>query len=293
MKKAIALDLLWAFILAVWFSGSNSVAQAQDPVLVGAGDIAVCSSSKLADPEATAKLLDSIAGTVFAAGDLAYPDGTDGNFAKCYDLTWGRHRARTVPAPGNHEYNTPGATDYFNYFGPAAGDPTKGYYSFDLGTWHFIVLNSNCSLVPCGTGSAQLNWLQADLAAHPASCTIAMWHHPLFSSTVSSSSVKPFWQALYNAGADLILNGHAHNYERFAPQDPNGTADSAKGIREIIVGTGGESHVSFGTIQPNSEVRNSNTFGVLELTLHPTGYDWQFVPQAGKTFTDSGSTTCH
>ena len=293
MKKDIALELLWAFILAVWCSGSSAVAQAQDPVLVGAGDIAICNSSKLTDPEATAKLLDSIAGTVFAAGDLAYPDGTDANFAKCYDLTWGRHRARTVPAPGNHEYNSPGAPHYFNYFGPAAGDPTKGYYSFDLGTWHFVVLNSNCSQVACGTGSAQLNWLQADLAAHPAFCTIAIWHHPLFSSTVTSSSMKPIWQALYNAGADLILNGHAHNYERFAPQDPNGAADPAKGIREFIIGTGGESHVSFGTIQPNSEVRNSNTFGVLELTLHPTSYDWQFVPQAGKTFTDSGSTVCH
>jgi hypothetical protein len=293
MKKNISLELIYAFILAVWCSSSSSVAQGQDPVLVGAGDIAVCSSLKLADPEATAELLDSIAGTVFVAGDLAYPDGTDGNFAKCYDLTWGRHRARSVPAPGNHEYNTPGATDYFNYFGPAAGDPAKGYYSFDLGTWHFVVLNSNCSVVPCGTGSAQVNWLHADLAAHPATCTIAMWHHPLFSSTVSSSSVKPFWQELYNAGADLILNGHAHNYERFAPQDPNGAADPTSGIREIIVGTGGESHASFGSTQSNSEVRNSNTFGVLKLTLHPTSYDWQFVPQAGKNFTDSGSTACH
>jgi hypothetical protein len=263
-----------------------------DPVLVGAGDIAGCST---AGDEATANLLDGIPGTVFTLGDNVYDSGTDAEFANCYEPSWGRHEARTKPSVGNHEYLTAGASGYFNYFGPTAGEPGKGYYSYDLGGWHMIVLNSNCSKVTCAAGSPQEQWLRADLAAHPNSCTLAYFHHPLYSSGEhgNQTQVRPFWRALYEANADAVLSGHDHTYERFAPQDPFGVADPRRGIREFVVGTGGKNHYAFTTVQPNSEVRNATTHGVLKLTLHPTGYDWQFVPVAGQTFTDSGSATCH
>jgi hypothetical protein len=272
-------------------AGPATVANAADPVVVGAGDIASCGSS---GDEATAKLLDKIAGTVFTTGDNVYESGTASQFANCYHPSWGRHKARTRPAAGNHEYQTSGATGYFNYFGAAAGDPKKGYYSYNLGAWHIVVLNSNCSKIGgCGVGSAQEKWLRADLAANPKACTLAYWHHPLFSSSLRTSAVKPLFQALYDRRADVVIAGHAHNYERFARQNPSGSADSARGIRQFVVGTGGKSLGGFGTIQPNSQVRNSTAFGVLKLTLHPTSYDWKFVPVAGKTFTDSGRTSCH
>lgn len=264
-----------------------------DPILVGAGDIASCSSS---GDEATAGLLDAIPGTVFTAGDNSNDEGTADQFLSCYEPTWGRHKARTRPSPGNHDYLTPSASGYFGYFGAAAGDPSKGYYSYDLGAWHVVVLNGNCSKVGgCGAGSAQEQWLRADLAAHPAVCTLAYWHQPLFSSGGhgGDSAFRAFWQALYDYGADVVVNGHDHDYERFASQDPNGTLDWAKGIRQFVVGTGGKSHSAVGSAVANSEVRNSDTFGVLKLTLHSNGYDWEFVPQAGKTFTDSGSQSCH
>jgi hypothetical protein len=231
---------------------------------------------------------------VFTLGDNANPDGTAAEFAECYDPTWGRHKARTRPAAGNRDYNTTDASAYFDYFGAAAGDAGKGYYSYDVGDWHVVVLNSNCSEVgDCTTDSPQGQWLRADLAANPTTCTLAYWHEPLFSSKGGTSSVEDFWQMLYEAGADVVLNGHRHNYERFAPQDPNGVADPEHGIREFVVGTGGVDLSSFGsTTQPNSEVRNSDTHGVLKLTLHSTGYDWEFIPVAGSTFTDSGSAAC-
>jgi acid phosphatase type 7 len=270
---------------------TTDIATDTSSTLVGAGDIATCSNQ---NDEATAKLLDGIAGTVFAAGDNVYNSGTDDEFNNCYDPTWGRHKARTTPAAGNHEYETANASGYFNYFGAAAGWPSKGYYSYDLSDWHVIVLNSNCSQVGgCSIGSPQEQWLRADLAAHPNSCTLAYFHYPLFSSVRNHPSVGPFWDALYEANADVVLSGHAHSYERFAPQDPFGAADPVRGIREFVVGTGGAGLHSFGTIQPNSEVRESNTHGVLKLTLHPTSYEWEFVPVAGKTFTDSGSSSCH
>jgi len=268
-------------------------APGSDPVLVGAGDIASCKSD---GDEATAKLLDAIPGTVFTTGDNAYYSGTDEEFAYSYTPTWGRHKDRTMPAPGNHDYQTTGAVGYFNYFGAAAGDPTKGYYSYDLGAWHIVVINSNCSRVGgCGSGSAQEQWLRLDLAAHPAPCTLAYWHHPLFSSGQhgNNPSVQALYQALYDYGADAVLNSHDHLYERFAPQDPSGNLDTARGIREFLVGTGGAGHYNWGIMQPNSEVRNNTTFGVMKLTLHPTSYDWEFVPEAGETFTDSGSDSCH
>ncbi len=262
-------------------------------VLVGAGDIASCTST---GDEATANLLDGIAGTVFTVGDNVYPNGTATEFANCYGPSWGRHKARTRPAPGNHDYNTTGAAGYYGYFGAAAGEPGKGYYSYELGAWHIVAINSNCAAVGgCGAGSAQEQWLRQDLAAHPQACTLAYWHHPLFTSDSShgnATSMRPIWQALYDHGADVVLAGHAHNYERFAPQDPNGVADPARGIRQFVVGTGGASLRRFGAIKPNSEVRNADTYGVLKLTLHPTSYQWEFVPEAGKIFTDSGSAAC-
>jgi hypothetical protein len=272
-------------------ASSDSVA-----VLVGAGDIASCDD--LAGARATAKLLDNIPGTVFAVGDLAYPDGSDEQFANCYGPTWGRFKDRTRPAPGNHEYHIDGASGYVRYFGAAAGDPKKGYYSYDLGEWHIIVLNSECANVGgCGAGSAQELWLRQDLKAHPAACTLAYWHKPLFSSGAAhgdAPEVKPLWDALYAANADVVIGGHDHHYERFAPQDPSGNSDPLRGIREFIVGTGGKnSHRILASPERNSQVRQADTFGVLKLTLHATSYDWEFVPEAGKIFTDSGSGTCH
>ena len=264
-------------------------------VLVGAGDIADCT---LAGDEATAKLLDGIAGTVFTLGDNAYPNGSSSNYTNCYGPTWGRHKARTMPTPGNHEYQTAGAAGYFGYFGSAAGDPAKGYYSYNLGDWHIVVLNSNsdCTTISCSANSVQVQWLVADLAANPKTCTLAYWHHPRFNSGSGHGNdvnVAPFWSALYKAGADVILNGHEHVYERFAPQTPDAIA-SATGIRQFTVGTGGASEYLFKpTPEPNSEVRNDKTQGVLKLTLHTTSYDWQFIPVAGATFTDSGSASCH
>jgi len=266
-----------------------------DPVLVGAGDIASCSSS---GDEATANLLDGISGTVFTLGDNAYDSGTATEYTNCYGPSWGRHKARTKPSPGNHEYNTTNATGYYGYFGSAAGDPTKGYYSYELGNWHIVVLNSNlsCAVISCAAGSAQEQWLRADLAANTKPCTLAYWHHPRFNSGADHGNdldVAPFWDALYEFNADVILNGHEHVYERFAPQTPSAVADPVRGIRQFTVGTGGRSKYTFGTIQPNSEVRDATSYGVLKLTLHSNTYDWQFVPVAGSSFTDSGTGSCH
>jgi hypothetical protein len=256
-------------------------------VLVGAGDIADC------DAQPTAALLDNIPGTVFTAGDNAYPDGTASDYASCYDPSWGRHKARTRPAPGNHDYNTSGATGYYDYFGALAGPAGRGYYSYDLGAWHIVSLNSNVSM---SAGSAQETWLRADLAASTKSCTIAYWHHPRFSSGSnhgSSTQSAGVWQALYDAGAEIVISGHDHEYERFAPQTPSAGADPARGIREFIVGTGGAGLYSFATPLPNSEVRDNTSFGVLKLTLSAGSYTWEFIPIAGDSFTDSGSGTCH
>jgi len=266
----------------------------QEAVLIGAGDIADCSD--LAGAEATAKLLEANPGTVMALGDLAYPNGTPDDF-KCYHKTWGRVKDRTRPAVGNHEFHSTGASYYFQYFGSAAGDPKTGYYSYDLGAWHIVVLNSECQQVGgCEAGSSQEKWLRADLAAHPVGCTLAYFHKPRFSSGLNHGNdpeVGAFWQALYDYNAELILNGHDHDYERFGPQDPGGNADPKRGIREFVVGTGGKNHREFGIRKSNSEVRNNHAFGLLKLTLKTTGYDWKFIPEAGKTFTDSGSGSCH
>jgi hypothetical protein len=267
--------------------------------LVGAGDIAWCGN--LLGAEATAKLIENIPGTVFAAGDLAYDNGTLQEFQNCYEPTWGRFKNRTRPAPGNHEYIGSSASGYFQYWGAVAGDPKKGYYSYDLGPWHVVALNTNCNakaLGGCGAGSPEEVWLRKDLADHADSCIIAYGHHSLFSSGILPShaihpELRAFWQDLYRAHADLVLAGHEHSYERFAPQDPDGQLDEKNGIRQIVVGTGGKSHTPLLFATPNSEVRNSDTFGVLKLTLTEKSYKWEFIPQAGMTFTDSGEGACH
>ena len=266
------------------------------PAVVAAGDIASCATE--AD-EATAELVEGIEGTVLALGDEAYPRGTAADFEECYDPSWGRVKGRTRPVPGNHEYYTAGAAGYFGYFGEAAGDPDGGYYSYDLGAWHAVALNSNCEEVGCGPGSRQVRWLEEDLAANDgAQCTLAYMHHPRFSSGEKHGStgggVEQLWEALYEADADVVLSGHEHNYERFAPQDPEGQVDPERGIRQFVVGTGGgggEGPISDSPIA-NSEVRADGTDGVLKLTLRPKNYEWEFVPVEGEAFGDSGSARC-
>jgi Calcineurin-like phosphoesterase len=228
---------------------------------------------------------------LLALGDLQYENGDLAGFQSTYDSSYGRIKAKTMPTVGNHEYGTAGASGYFTYFGAAAGTPSKGYYSFDVGsTWHVVTLNSNCDIVSCATGSAQEQWLRADLAATSRPCVIATWHHPRFSSSYSNTPVGPLWTALQQYGAELVLNGHEHSYERFKPQLANATA-SATGIQEIVVGTGGRSLDGFNTPLPNSVVRLS-TFGVLKLALGDNTYSWQFVKENG-TVADSGTLSCH
>ncbi len=261
-----------------------------DPVLVGAGDIANSS----AGDSATAAVLDGIPGTVFTTGDNAYPNGTLADFNTYYEPTWGRHKARTRPSPGNHEYNTSGAAGYFGYFGELAGPANRGYYSYDLGDWHVVSLNSEISMV---AGSAQETWLRSDLAASIRSCTLAYWHKPLFTSSENHTgtlATRPLFQALYDFGAEVVVAGHNHNYERFAPMSPQGVLETTAGVRSFVAGMGGASHYGFtATPAPNSEVRNGTAFGVLKFTLHSGSYDWQFVPVAGQSFTDSGTNVCH
>ena len=256
-------------------------------IFVGAGDIGQCTNGGV--PEVTARLLDSIDGTVFALGDNAYPSGTAENYRSCYDLSWGRHKGRTRPVAGNHEYDTPQAAPYYEYFGPNAGPLGAGYYSYELGNWHVIALNSN---LPVGRTSAQAAWLKNDLATSAAKCTIAYWHFPLFSSSKHGNTemMRDFWRILYDAGADVVLSAHDHVYERFAPQDADGSFDPARGIREFVAGTGGAPPYPFVDIKANSEARQS-TVGVLKLALKAGGYDWNFIPVSGVG--DSGSASCH
>jgi chitodextrinase len=254
---------------------------------------------------------------VLTLGDNQYYCGGIGSWDQSYALSWGRQalKAITTPVPGNHEYlttgtSTPttgcdatngGATGYFNYFGTSfgtSGNPSKGYYSYDLGSWHIVALNSSCTGAGgCNPTSPQGKWLRADLAEHTNDCTLAYWHIPLFSSGGrASATYKTFWDALYQYGADVVLNGHDHTYERFAPQTPTGARDDAMGIRQWVVGSGGANHTAFVSIAAaNSEERNSTVYGILRLTLHPSGYSWQFAPEVRDAglFTDSGTTSCH
>ena len=257
-------------------------------IFAGAGDIGMCGGG--GNPQATARLLDSIDGTIFTLGDNAYPNGSAANYRTCFDPAWGRFKGRTRPIPGNHEYDSDStAQPYFDYFGASAGPVGAGYYSYELGNWHMIALNSSA---PVGANSAQGAWLKGDLAASTAKCTLAYVHYPLFSSSEHGNiqSMHAIWQILYDAGVDVVLSGHDHTYERFAPQDPSGAADPANGIREFVVGTGGAAPYTFPNVRPNSEVRLAAN-GIIKLALKYGGYDWNFISTSGPG--DSGSATCH
>lgn len=255
------------------------------PLLLAVGDIASCDVS--AD-ELVGELAARLPGTIALLGDIAYPDGSPADYAGCFDPTWGPIRSRLRPVPGNHEYQTADASGYFSYFGSAAGTAGEGWYSYDLGSWHVIALNSECDAIGgCGSGSPQLAWLIADLAAHPAACTLAYWHHSRYSSGLHGDDdmTDALWRALASAGADLVLAAHDHDYERLAPVD---------GIRSFVVGTGGRSLYEWpGSPGPSTEIRGNDTYGLLELTLRPADYSWRFVPAAGAgSFTDSGTADC-
>ena len=262
---------------------------ASAPVLVGAGDIATCDGD---GDEDTAALLDTIPGTVVALGDNAYPHGSAEDFEECYGPSWGRHAWRTRPALGNHEYDTPSAAGHFAYFGERAGPPGAGYYSYDVGEWHVVVLNSVLDASP---GSAQFAWLRRDLAANRAACTAAYWHHPRFSSSRTHGSdarSAAVWRVLYDAGVDVVLGAHDHQYERFAPQTPDGERDPERGIRQFVVGTGGGERYRFGRALPNSEARIADAYGVLRLDLRDDGYAWTFIDTGGEA-RDTGEAECH
>ncbi len=234
---------------------------------------------------------------VLSLGDLQYEDGKLWKFQESYDPSWGRFKSITYPAVGNHEYLTSGAKGYFDYFGSRAGDSSKGYYSYDKGEWHLIALNSNCGKLGRGGCSAdgdQEQWLRNDLANNSSKCILAYAHHPRFSSGIhgNNSNLEDLWKALYEYNADLFLSGHDHNYERFAPQTPSGQLDNSRGIRQLVVGTGGKSVRSLKDTKPNSELRDNNHHGALKLTLHPQSYDWEFISDTG-TIIDSGSDNCH
>jgi Ca2+-binding RTX toxin-like protein len=315
-----ATSLGWlGLLLAIcaWLLPAAPAAAA--PVVAAAGQIACDTTSQFynggaGEPghcrqRATSDLL--VGGgfsSVLTLGDAQFHVGATSDFEAVFDPTWGRVKPIIRPAPGVHDYSTSNARGYFDYFNGAgkhsgpAGERDKGYYSFDIGSWHLIALNTQCDHVAhggalngCAPGSPQNRWLQSDLAAHRSSCTLAYWHAPRFNSGLRGNSPagQPFWDVLHAAGVDVVLNADAHHYERFAPQDPNGALDPARGIRQFVVGTGGVFFTGWSKLKPNSEVRQNNTFGVLALTLHPTSYEWRFLPEAGGSFTDAGSGACH
>lgn len=266
-------------------------------VIAAAGDI---SDSALGKQQKTSDLIFGKGyDGVLLLGDNQYESGSLSDYNQYFEPTWGRFKSTTYPVPGNHEYGTSNASGYYSYFGSRAGDATKGYYSFDLGDWHLIALNTNdnnCGFVSCSASSAQVTWLKADLQKNTKKCTLAFWHHPRFNSGASHgnfTAAQAIWDELYAAGADVVLNGHEHIYERFDPQDPAGVADAQKGIRQFTVGTGGRAFYSIGTAKPNSVVRRNDTYGVLKMTLKTASYDWEFVPIAGSTFSDKGTGQCH
>lgn len=262
-------------------------------ILIGAGDIADCD---IDTDEATAQLLDEEPGIVFTLGDNVYESGTPSEFLDCYEPSWGRHKLRTRPAPGNHDYGVDGAAAYFAYFGRNAGPPGLGYYSYEVGPWHVVVLNSICVQIGgCGVSSAQTAWLRSDLKAHRRHCTIAYAHYPRFSGGFDGPhpTMDPIFRVLYQEGVELFLAGHAHNYERFLPQDPDTRFDPARGVTQIVVGTGGKQLTLKGRDAANSAVFNNDTYGVLKVTLRTRGYEWRFIPVAGGSLSDSGAARCH
>jgi acid phosphatase type 7 len=287
---------LWALLLP--FAGLSLLAQQGappatsaegPPVLLAAGDIARC--DMIGGAVATARLLDRLPGTILTLGDNAYESGTPEEFAKCYAPTWGRHLERTRPAPGNHDYHTRRASGYFAYFGERAGPPGLGYYSFDLGTWHIVSLNS---AIDVGPRSPQGKWLAGDLAAHPVDCVLAYFHVPAFSSGPHGTdlNMRGLWRQLADAGVDIALSGHDHHYERFAPLDAKGRPDPVHGVRQFVVGTGGGGVYEIKSAAPHSEVRDNSTYGVLQLVLAGGRYEWTFMAVDGQSFTDSGNSAC-
>jgi hypothetical protein len=289
MTSAMVLACMATVLTAV-----PGASQTRTVTLVGAGDIAGCNFK--ADRK-TARLLGKIPGTVFTLGDNAYQNGTRKQFRNCYGPTWGKYKKRTRPTAGNHEYHTSGAKPYFDYFGWRAGKSGRGYYSYDLGAWHIVVLNSNCTEVGgCGRRSAQGRWLRRDLAQHRARCTLAYFHHPLYASGsgLDTPKVRSFWKKLYNYHADVILNGHAHRYERYARITPSGARSSARGIRQFIVGTGGApGEFQRGPDEPRVQAKKVDAPGVLKLDLGSGFYHWKFAPVVGRNYTDSGGAKCH
>jgi hypothetical protein len=306
MARSFVLILVAAFVSGCGLSHGGT-SESNTVVIAAAGDIA-CSPaqarrarsggqrSRCLMAETADLLVKAPLQGVLPLGDQQYESGTLSDFKREYDPTWGRVLGISHPAVGNHEYVTRDAAGYFDYYGDRAGPAGRGYYSFDLGAWHFIALNSNCAKVRgCQPKSPQGRWLAADLAKHRNRCTLAFWHHPRFSSGLHGNQLQtaPLWDALYAAGADVVLAGHDHHYERFRPLTPAGQPDEKRGIRQFIVGTGGKNLYPIVKVQPGSEVRNADSFGVLMLTLRPTSYDWRFAGVAGSSFTDSGTGTCH
>jgi acid phosphatase type 7 len=291
----------------------TTVPPAGDPKVAAAGDIACAPpavrTSSSCHHQATANLL--AAGNydaVVPVGDLQYECGQPSAYTAVYHPSWGQFKAKTRPVHGDHEYKTsggcttPGSAGYYDYFDGAASpnqpncvSACQGYYSYELGTWHVVVLNTDCSQVGgCSSSTPQGRWLAADLAAHPNECILAFWHLPRWGESGGISSASSYFaSALYNARAEVVVSGNTHFYARSAPQNPAGAADP-NGIRQFIVGTGGKSlHGLSSRPDPQVEVRQNTTFGILELTLHPGSYSWRFVPEAGRTFTDSGTNACH
>ena len=284
-------------VITVAPADQTGVGITRGTVLAGAGDIAGCDSE---GDEITATLLDEVAEgaqeiVVFTVGDNAYESGTATDFTNCYDPSWGRHKEITRPAVGSREYRTEGALPHFEYFGEAAGTPGEGWYSYDLGDWHIIVLNSTCDHVGgCHPESPQGEWLEEDLATNPSACTLAYWHHPVYSSTErgGSAEMAPVFERLFDAGVDVVLNGDNHFYERFEPMDGDGELDD-QGIRQFVVGTGGHSLAGFGPPVTNSVVRYREAFGILVLSLFEDGYRWEFLSEPGVLFSDRGADLCH
>jgi hypothetical protein len=287
---------LWSMVCGITEAADPVQAVSSPPIsVVAAGDIADCGSDGLQFPDAfrTADLVAPSDAVVLTLGDNTYPVGAPAEFANCFQATWGRFKERIRPSPGNHDYMTTDADAYFDYFGAAAGPDRRGYYSFDAGGWHFISLNSNAD---AGVGSAQYAWLQADLAANSeTSCTLAYWHHPVFSSGPHGNNphMSELLKLLHAAGAEIVLVGHDHIYDRFAPQDAAGNADPERGVRFFTVGTGGARLYSLRAPKPNSEVRDASTHGVLRLTLAANDYRWAFVPVDGSAPRDEGLAPCH
>ena len=290
---SMASGMLVACLAAVMAASPGS-GQTASVTLVGAGDIAGCSEQGRSS--ATADLLGRIGGTVYALGDNVQGQGDIDEFRNCYDPTWGKYKKRTKPSVGNHEYHTTGAKPYYDYFGARAGRPSRGYYSYDRGRWHVVVLNSNCGQVGgCENNSPQGRWLRNDLRNNPSRCTLAYFHHPLQATGLNTPSpqVRSFWAMLHDRNADVILSGHAHRYERHAPMTPAGRR-SADGIRQFVVGTGGADGGDevYRSQTPNLQKLKIGTSGVLRLNLRADSYAWKFVPVAG-TFKDSGTDSCH